>query len=204
MTGGDGTRTHRTRLKRRLTATTTVLVVVLGGLAAAFFLTNQTFGGNNVSGGTLVVTQTGLPLDFDNKRVYPTDPDDPTYTVSDTFTLTNGNEVSISYLLSASCTDCSTDPSKQSQFDNLYARITPDAQIPGTAQPVFDGKLGDLDQTSLGTFAKGQATKFTIAVWLGDTGNEQAQNVTSLFDLVVGARTPPVPTPTTAPILPIP
>jgi hypothetical protein len=36
-------------------------------------------------------------------------------------------------------------------------------------------------------------------MWLADTGNEQTQNVKTLFELVLSARTPPVATPSGSP-----
>lgn len=198
--------TDKARRRRRLAALSAGVAAIFLGIAIAFFLTNQTFGNNTVTGGTLVVSQSGLPLDFGGDDVYPTSKDNPSYTVDDTFSLRNDNDVSISYQLTANCFNCSTDAAVQGQFENLYARITPQVATLGTTpvygQPVYTGKLGGLQQRSLGTFEPDEATTYRFELWLADNGMEQAQNVTNVFDLVVGARTPPTsssPVPTLTP-----
>ncbi|MGH2760128.1 MAG: hypothetical protein ACRDKJ_11280 [Actinomycetota bacterium] len=196
------------RKRRRLAALAAGVATIFIGIAIAFFLTNQTFGNNSVTGGSLVVSQTGLPLDFGGDKVYPTSKDNPTYIVDDTFSLNNDNDVAISYLLTANCFNCSTDSSVQAQFDNLYARISPQVAGLGSTvvygQPVYTGKLGGLQQRNIGSFDPDEVTAYRFELWLADDGTQQAQNVTNVFDLVVGARTPPLPssplpTPTPAP-----
>ncbi len=186
--------------RRRLAALGAGVATIFIGIAIAFFLTNQTFGNNSITGGSLVVSQSGLPLEFGGDQVYPTSKDNPTYTVDDTFSLKNDNDVSISYLLSANCFNCSTNPSVQAQFDNLYARISPQVAVLGTTpvygQPVFTGKLADLQERNLGSFDPDEATAYRFELWLADDGTQQVQNVTNVFDLVVGARTPPLPSST--------
>ncbi len=186
-----------------------IVASVLAGVAIAYFLTDQTFQGNNVTGGTLTVSSDGFPLDFGGENVYPTDKDNPTYTVDDDFRLSNQNQVSIDYLLSARCANCGTSTTAQQQFDDLYARVVRNDTVANgtvnTPKEVFKGRLADLKRANLGTFAAKSGTSvdtksYTVYLWLGNRSDqEQPQNLTTTFDLVVGAITPPGSTPTPSP-----
>jgi hypothetical protein len=173
-----------------------LVLSLLVGVALAFFITDKTFANNAVAGGNLTVTADDLPLDFNGDQVFPTDPKNPDFTVKDNFSLTNENPVTVSYLLSAKCGNCGTGntPQKQ-QFDNLFIRIKPASPIPGAPAPiapapVYQGKLADLQQKSLGNLDPDADQTFDVEMWLGDNGQPQPQGVQSLFDLIVSAKTP--------------
>jgi hypothetical protein len=188
------------RRVRRVGGAVVVVIALLAVAAFAFFITRQTFANNTVSSGSLKVTSEGLPLDFGGKTVYPTTAKDPAFTVKDDFKVTNGNPVSVSYLVSATCSECGNAGARKQQFDNLYVRITPMNQNPVIpSQPIYEGRLADLKDRNLGTLAANASQSFTVEMWLADTGNEQTQNVKTLFELVLSARTPPVATPSGSP-----
>lgn len=192
---------------RRIGGVAIVLIALLVGVAFAFFITRQTFANNTVTGGSLKVTSEGLPLDFAGKPVFPTTAKNPSYTVKDEFKVTNNNPVVTGYLLSAACSECGNGGPKKQQFDNLYVRITPVSQTPIAAESVYEGRLADLKDESLGTLAANASQSFSVEMWLADTGNEQAQNVKTLFELVLSARTPPAAasgSPSPGPSLPLP
>ncbi len=206
-----GQKPTRDRRVRRVGWAVVVVIALLATAAFAFFITRQTFANNTVSSGSLKVTSEGLPLDFGGKTVFPTTAKDPAFTVMDDFEVTNRNPVSVSYLVSATCSECGNAGAKREQFDNLYVRITPVNQNAGPldepAQPIYEGRLADLKDRSLGTLAADASQSFSVEMWLADTGKEQAQNVKTLFELVLSARTPPVPAsaePTPGPSLPLP
>jgi hypothetical protein len=204
----DGARQRaRNHRSRRLGTAVVVLITLLAGAAFAFFVTRQTYANNTVSGGSLKVSSEGLPLDFGGKSVYPTTAKNPSYTVKDEFKVTNTNPVAVGYLLSSTCSECGNGGAKKQQFDNLYVRITPMDQAPVGQQAVYEGRLADLKNANLATLAANASRTFSVEMWLVDTGNEQTQNVKTLFELVLAARTPaaaPSGSPSPSPSLPLP
>ncbi|MGI8792705.1 MAG: hypothetical protein ACR2H3_05950 [Acidimicrobiales bacterium] len=186
-----------TKRSRRTAVIAAGLVAILAGVAVAFFLTTQATPNNTVTGGALTVTTDGLPLAFTDQDLYPTNPVTPSAgaIVETTFEVTNLNPVKVSYLLHTACTNC-TDASASDQWDNLYIRITKDSASPTApllGTPVYEGKIADLNESNaanLGSLDADGSQGYTVEMWLCDSGSEQPQNIQSIFDVLVSAKTP--------------
>jgi hypothetical protein len=210
----------RTRMKR--IGWGLVIMAVLGGAAYAAFQNEESKGGGSVTSGSLRSQVDGLPLDFKdaagNQQVlYPTTSDGKEGFISDTFTVTNPNKVSVSYSIWAICksTTCTSGTDQNVQYQQLWIDVAPEGrfahaptesaapsvpnvlgQAEGATAPapfVYHGKLADLMQikaAALGTLDPNIAKTFVVKLWLKQDPNAaQKQNVTSEWDFKLATRT---------------
>ena len=205
-----------TRRSKRTTAMALGLVAVLAGVAVAYFLTTYTSAGNAAKGGQLTVTVDGLPLNFTDTPLYPTDAASPQQKATKDFGLKNENPVSVSYEIYAACPVCQPDPTDTAaqatdranqldQFNNLYVKIYTQASgggipilAPATDTVWYTGKLSELTpdkHTKLSPpgGASANQTDFTtykVDLWLANTDYKQEQNVVNDWTFFIDARTP--------------
>lgn len=186
---------------RRFTAGTAAAAALASGLAFAFFVDGESYAGNTATSASIVLeTSLDSPLSFSD--MYPTSNPEPGTGQEQAFTISNNNDVDVSYVLSAD--DASTTPEGQTQFNQLYVRIVGadsnagspfDAITGGGDGPTvyYEGLLSDLftDQAIVLDANSGE-NGFTMELFLLETGTEQAQNATTTFTINVDAQTTPI------------
>lgn len=198
---------------RRFTAGTAAAAALAAGIAFAFFLDSESYAGNTATSASIEV-ESSLATPLSYTSLYPTSSPDAGTGSTEAFTITNNNDVAVSYVLRAVDASGAGTPGA-AQFDNLFVRLyaeDPDAGSPfrqvgdndpsgisdndpsgtfsGSAPILYEGLLRDLfTESAIELGANSGEAGFTLEMFLLETGAEQPQNATTTFTIVVDAQT---------------